>query len=171
MVMSLATRFPRLAAEVIGVSQRFRRYDRAVIRERLVRLALLATAAALLGSSSAVAHVAANPTVLADCLGKPVVKPDEIVLACGDGNESVGDLTWTGWGSRFTAGRGIVQINDCSPSCVAGHDHSYPVVVLLTGRETCRPSGKIAYRTLTIAFLDHKPHTTGTQTFPCHPFG
>jgi hypothetical protein len=113
---------------------------------------------------------APSPTVLADCLGKPQVKPTEIVLACGDGNESVGGITWTGWGSPFTAGRGTAVINDCTPSCVAGRDHSYPVVVLLTGRQTCRPGGQVGYETLTIAFLDRRPHSSGSQTFPCRPF-
>jgi hypothetical protein len=128
---------------------------------RLV-LALLA-AAALAGPASA----AGNPTVLADCLGKPQVKPDTIVLACGDGNQSVSGIKWAGWGSTFAAGRGTISINDCTPNCAAGHDHFYPVVVLVTGRESCMPSGKVAYAKVTIAFLDSKPHTTVSQTFPC----
>ena len=93
------------------------------------------------------------------------------MLACGDGNASVGGMSWTGWGARSTAGRGTAVINDCAPSCVAGHDHSYPVVVLLSGRESCRPGGQVAYRTLTLAFLDREPHTSASQTFPCRPFG
>lgn len=131
----------------------------------IVAMLLLAATPAASGAAGG-----AGPTVLADCLGRPQVKPTDIVLACGDGNASVGGIAWTGWGSTFTAGRGVAVINDCTPTCVAGHDHSYPVVVLLTGRETCRPSGKIAYAKLTFAFLDDKPHTAGSQTFPCRPF-
>ncbi|HUY71202.1 MAG TPA: hypothetical protein VMV08_03100 [Gaiellaceae bacterium] len=98
------------------------------------------------------------------------MKPTDIVLACGDGNESIGGITWTGRGSPFAAGRGTAVINDCTPSCVAGHDHAYPVVVLLTGRQACRPGGQVGYQTLTIAFLDRKPHISSSQTFPCRPF-
>ena len=134
----------------------------------LWRLAAAALALALPGAASAART--AGPSVLADCLGKPQVKPAEIVLACGDGNASVGGITWTGWGAPFAAGQGTAVIDDCRPSCVAGHDHSYPVVVLLTRRELCSPGRQIAYRTLTIAFLDRKPHTSGSQTFPCRPF-
>ena len=134
------------------------------------RLVVTALAAFAATASGALAGTAPNPTVLADCLGKPQVKPTEIVLACADGNASVDGIRWTGWGSSFTAGRGTAGINDCSPSCVAGHVHYFPVVVLLTGRETCRPGGQIAYKTLTMAFLDGKPHTSDTQTFPCRPF-
>jgi hypothetical protein len=134
------------------------------------RAAVAAVAAVALGAPMTVlAGRAASPIVLADCLGKPHVKPTEIVLACGDGNESVGGITWTGWGSSFAAGLGTAVINDCTPSCVAGRDHSYPVVVLLTGHETCRPGGQVAYQTLTIAFLDRKPHTSGGLAFPCRP--
>jgi hypothetical protein len=139
----------------------------------MLRRVAVAVVAALVATSTAGAlppPPPANPKVLADCLGKPQIRPTEIVLACGDGNESIDGLTWVGWGSRFAAGRGTISINDCSPSCVAGHDHSYPVVVLTTGHERCTPSGKLAYRSVTIAFLDGKPHTTVSQTFPCRVF-
>ncbi len=128
-----------------------------------MRLALAIVAAGILAGPAAAAH----PTVLASCLGAPQVRPDTIVLACGDGNESVSGIKWTGWGSTFAAGHGTISIDDCTPNCAAGHDHSYPVVVLLTGRETCTPSGKTVYAKVTIAFLDSKPHTTVSQTFPC----
>jgi hypothetical protein len=131
-----------------------------------MRLLLAVLAAAVLAGPAA---GAAHPTVLPNCLGAPRVKPETIVLACGDGNESVSGITWTGWGSTFAAGRGTISIDDCTPNCAAGHDHSYPVVVLVTGREACT-SGKTAYARVTIAFLDSRPHTTVSQTFPCHAF-
>jgi hypothetical protein len=124
-------------------------------------------AAAALAGPAAAKHDAGAPTVFPDCLGKPLVKPADLVIACGDGNESLSNLTWVGWGSPFTAGRGVVTINDCTPSCAAGHDHDYPVVVILTGRQTCRPSGKIAYARLSLAFLDNKAHQSASVTFPC----
>jgi hypothetical protein len=132
-----------------------------------MKLVLHALAAAVMAGAT---FAAVRPTVLPDCLGHPQMKPDTIVLACGDGNESISGLKWTGWGSTFAAGRGTISINDCTPNCAAGHDHFYPVMVLVTGHETCKPSGKIAYAKVTIAFLDSKPHTTLTQTFPCRAF-
>ena len=89
------------------------------------------------------------------------------MIACGDGTQSIDGIKWVGWGSAFTAGRGILTLDDCNPNCAAGHDHSYPVVVLLSGRQTCRPGGQTAYARLTIAFLDSKPHTAGSQVFRC----
>jgi hypothetical protein len=136
-----------------------------------MRTVALAAIGLLAFSAAAAARPAASPTALADCLGKPQVRPAEIVLACGDGNESVSGVHWTGWGSSFAAGTGVISINDCSPTCVAGRDHSYPVVLLVSGRETCTPGGRIAYRKVTIAFLDSKPHTSVSQTFACRPVG
>jgi hypothetical protein len=128
---------------------------------------------AALGAVSLAVPAAANtgnPTVFADCLGKPQVKPADLVIACGDGNEAVEGITWIGWGSMFTAGRGIATINDCTPNCAAGHAHSYPVVVILTGRETCKPGGQIAYARLTLAFTASGPRqTAGSLAFPCRP--
>jgi hypothetical protein len=97
------------------------------------------------------------------------VKPADLVIACGDGNETVDGITWVGWGDVFAAGRGVATINDCTPNCAAGHDHTYPVVVLLSGRQTCRPGGQTAYLKLTVAFLDSKPHSTGSLAFRCRP--
>lgn len=136
----------------------------------MIRALAAVAVCALAAATGSVAGRSPGPTVVADCLGKPQVEPTQIVLACGDGNESVGGITWTGWGSRFAAGLGTAVINDCTPSCVAGRDHSYPVVVVLSGHQTCRPGGQIAYERLTMAFLDSKPHTTASETFPCRPF-
>jgi hypothetical protein len=133
--------------------------------------ALIALAIGVLAfTGSAAARPSAGPTTLPDCLGRPQVRPAEVILACGDGNASVSGLRWKGWGSSFAAATGVASINDCSPTCVAGHDHSYPVVLIVSGRETCSPGGQIAYRKVTLAFLDSKPHVSGSQTFPCKPF-
>jgi len=132
-------------------------------RVLFVVLAMLALAVA----SGALAGPAANPTVLPDCLGKPQSAPTEITLACGDGNESLFGIRWTGWGSSFAAGLAKISINDCKPNCAAGTDHNYPVVVVVSGRQTCKPGGEPAYVKVTIAFVDAKPHTAASQTFPC----
>ena len=122
---------------------------------------------ALAASAGAFARPAANPTVLPDCLGKPQTAPTEITLACGDGNESLFGIRWTGWGATFAAGLAKISIDDCKPNCAAGTEHDYPVVVVVSGRQTCKPSGKLAYVKVTIAFVDAKPHTAASQTFPC----
>ena len=136
----------------------------------MLRAALACTgalAALATGAAFAAPALARQPSVLADCLGTPRFEPSEVVLACGDGTASVSGISWTGWGAAFAAGRGTATIDDCSPNCAAGSDHSYPVVLLLTGSERCGRSGPLAYRTLTLAFLDGKPHSSGSRVYPC----
>jgi hypothetical protein len=107
---------------------------------------------------------------LPDCLGKPHVRPASVVLACGDGNFSVAKLAWTGWGQSFAAGRGTGSVNDCKPNCAAGHFHSYPVILLATGRQRCH--GSPAYNSITYAFITQPPFQAktvkdATVSFPC----
>jgi len=45
--------------------------------------------------ASAATVAAAPPQVLPDCLGKPKVRPAQIVLACADANFGVKGLRWT----------------------------------------------------------------------------
>jgi len=63
------------------------------------------------------------PSVLGHCndpaIG-PSVKPATIVLACGDGNASLTDLTWSSWTAVSATGRGRYVHNTCSPDCAHG---------------------------------------------------
>ena len=129
-----------------------------------VRLVLLVVAlslfAGLLLASAGSANRAATTIGLPDCLGKPRVKPASVLLACADGNFSVTKLAWTGWGQAFAAGRGTGSVNDCKPNCAAGHFHSYPVILLATGRQNCH--GNPAYASITYAFITQAPFQAKT---------
>jgi hypothetical protein len=107
----------------------------------------------------------ASPTTIAlpNCLGKPEVKPKDVTLACADANFRVENLQWTGWGETFAAGMGSGTVNDCQPTCVAGHFHNYPMVVIVSGRQTC-PGGQLAYAKLTYAFIGRSPFPTNAQS-------
>lgn len=142
-------------------------------RAVLVTLALTAV-----GVVSPAALASANPSaatvaVLADCAGKPAVRPSEIVFACADANFGVRKLTWTGWGAPFAAAVGTAYLNDCTPNCAAGHMHSYPMVVIAKGAQRC-PDGRRAYETVTYAFIGRSPMPGGdgsppAYTYPCKP--
>lgn len=137
-------------------------------RTALSLAALLALAA--LGPATGAAQPAA-PSVLPDCLGKPVVRPVEIVLACGDANAIAQKLTWTGWGGSFAAALGTLSANDCTPYCAAGKFHNYPIVLIARGSQRC-PDGRTAYASVTYAFLGRSPYRNGTDTtvpFACKP--
>lgn len=63
-------------------------------------------------------------------------------------------------GQPFAAGRGTASINDCQPNCAAGYFHSYPVILLATGRQSC--DGKPAYASTTYAFITQTPYQVKT---------
>jgi hypothetical protein len=71
--------------------------------------------------------------VVLDCLTKPRVEPRTFVLTCADGNAYLDKLSWTSWTPRMATATGVFARNDCIPSCVGGHFHSYPVLAVLWG--------------------------------------
>jgi hypothetical protein len=105
----------------------------------------------------AAAFASGHPQAVPDCLGKPRVRPTEIVLACADANFGVRKLRWTGWGESFAAATGVAYANDCTPNCAAGHMHSYQAVVLVSGTQQC-PNGTTAYNKVTVAFVGRSPY-------------
>jgi hypothetical protein len=144
------------------------------MRARHIAYCIVAGALLLCGVGSQ--RVSAAPSMsLPDCVGKPQVRPAEVVFACGDGNFSARSLRWTGWGESFAAGIGLGEVNDCTPNCAAGKFHSARIVLIASGRQTC-PDGRPAYRTVTYAWVGRSPFPANasgsadpTQTFPCRP--
>ena len=130
-------------------------------------VALVAVCAAALLAPGVLAAVSSSPSVVPNCLGKPLVKPSEVILACADAGLGVRAIHWLGWGSPVAAGLGTAFANDCTPSCAAGHFHSYRAVLLLGGAQRCGPA--VAYRTATVAIVGAPPPawaTAGEATYP-----
>ncbi|MEV7612555.1 hypothetical protein [Streptomyces sp. NPDC089799] len=100
-----------------------------------------------------------RPVVVVDCSGEPQVRPDDYVLACGDGNNRLVDLKWNHWGAQTATARGIDMVNDCEPNCAGGTFHSYPVEVTLSRPEAwdARPD---THRFTTIRLV--YPHSVPT---------
>ena len=65
-----------------------------------------------------------------NCAGNPRVQPRQIVLACADGNDVLMKLNWSHWGAQGLA-TGSEAINDCTPTCVGGTFHKFPVITVL----------------------------------------
>src|SRR5207249_779607 len=64
-----------------------------------------------------------------DCLGgQPEVRPQQLILACGDGTVSAYDLSWSTWNDAHAVGVGTVEVVQCEPSCAEGTPHSYPAM-------------------------------------------
>ncbi|MEO9170920.1 MAG: hypothetical protein ABI282_09720 [Candidatus Baltobacteraceae bacterium] len=119
------------------------------------------------------AAISSAAIALPDCSGNPVVKPLEVVLTCADGGFTASKLRWTGWGSAFAAGVGIASVNDCKPYCAAGHFHTFTIVLLADGTQTC-PNHETAYARVTYAFIGPSPYPStsakdSTFDFRCGP--
>lgn len=124
--------------------------------------ALAPLALAVAGTAAAVAaghpdhriYVAAK-----GCTGH-AFQPRQIVIACGDGNFYAAGLHWSAYGGRTARATGRLDSNDCRPSCVAGHFHSYAGAVTLGRVASCH--GRLYYDRLTWRFSGHGPFRNGS---------
>lgn len=57
-------------------------------------------------------------------------RPWFVLLACGDGNTYLKDLSWSAWGGRTATARGTLAVNSCQPYCALGAFKSTPVRVV-----------------------------------------
>jgi hypothetical protein len=124
-----------------------------------VRPAALLAAVVLAAGAFAAGAFAAGASgsgALPNCAGKLQVKPSEVVFTCADAGFSAERLTWLAWGGKTAVAVGKASVNDCTPTCVAGHFHSYRIVLIASGSQRC-PGGRTAYATVTYAFIGPSP--------------
>jgi len=122
----------------------------------------------LLLAAIALAHTG---TIWTGCQHSPEVRPQTIVIACGDGNFGAIGLRWTSWAPSSAVATGTGQQNDCKPYCAAGHVQAYPISIRLSDPVTCvagrREFARISWHwTTPIPKLAGVPRT-GSETLPC----
>jgi hypothetical protein len=96
------------------------------------------------------------------------VRPQKIVVACGDGNFWFAPLHWQTWAATGAAATATAHLNDCTPDCAAGHFHTYPASVHLSGLKTCK--GKHELTHISWRFTAKTPSgqaRTGSDTYRC----
>lgn len=130
-------------------------------------LAAGALAVGLAGSAGAspahparpVAGSAPAQIVVLDCPGESGrVEPKTFVLACADGNAYLDKMTWTSWTPALASAAGSLVENDCTPTCVAGHFHRYPVLAVLWRVIRVRnASFEHCYSRMTLIFTGQRP--------------
>ena len=137
----------------------------------LCGIALIATAgcgaaasAASLGKHQA-AGSSAVPVVVA-CINKTQIRPSEYILPCGDGNAYLNHLNWSAWGSSSALASGTYTFNDCTPSCVGGHGHSFGALAVLWDVQPWPGHAGVRYFTrLTIIFTGNRSYTAGGKKY------
>lgn len=122
------------------------------------RNAAAGSAATAQAATTALTTSTATPKfVLLGCNGNAEVAPSGIDN-CGDGAVGVTALHWTSWNSHLASGYGTYYLNDCTPTCVGGHFHTYPALVTLWGSAAVRghPSER-KYTQMTLIFTGARP--------------
>ena len=110
-------------------------------------------------ASSAAPYVRPAPTVVFDCPGqRPLVKPATYILTCADANSYLGKLSWTSWTPGLASAKGVLEENDCTPYCAAGHFHSYPAVLVFWGDAAVKNHpGEHRYTMMTVILTGSRP--------------
>ena len=124
--------------------------------------------------------VTATTPVVVDCAVHAQTRPGQYTLACAGGEAYLSGLRWASWGPSAAFADGTSTFNDCTPSCVAGHGPSFPVLVALWRAEPWPGhSGQRYFTRLTIIYTGNRTyHADGKQvqlpvtvTDPLSPFG
>jgi hypothetical protein len=108
------------------------------------------------GTSAAPQSPGGQSLVLADCEGKPVVKPTTYRLGCFDALNTLKDLRWTTWGQTATA-TGTEELNACVPACAPSQTSDYPVSIQMSGSRVTSPFGLHVYLYVTITYSGTMP--------------
>jgi hypothetical protein len=154
----------------------------------LCGVAAIATAACAAPASAtasavrapAAAGAATGVPVVVDCAAQPRTRPGQYTLACGDGNASLTGLHWDSWGATAAFAEGTSTFNDCAPSCVAGHGHSFPGLITLWRAEPLPGHhGQRYFTRLTLIYTGNRSyHADGKQyqlpqtvTYPLSQYG
>lgn len=100
-----------------------------------------------------------DPVVVVDCFSRARVRPEEYLLACGDGNNRLVGLRWDSWGKRTATATGTDMVNDCTPYCAAGRFRPYPVTVTLSHPQRWPEHPDVQrYTTIRLLYTDTAPH-------------
>lgn len=129
------------------------------MRSRLavVAIALVAAASASAGRTPGFLGCSA---FLSTSRQKPAVRPPSIVVACADGGLLLKKLHWSSWSAAGARAHGNAVANDCAPTCVAGHFHTYRATVKLSRPRACH--GRLLFTRLELTYHG----SSATQMYP-----
>ena len=123
---------------------------------------------------------ATSVPVVVDCAEHAQTRPGQYTLACAGGEAYLSGLRWASWGPSAAFADGTSTFNDCTPSCVAGHGHSFPVLVTLWRAEPLPGHAGTRYFTrLTVIYTGSRTYHAGgtlrhvpeTVTYPLSSSG
>ena len=112
----------------------------------LVCCAVLASAAVAAGADSL-------PRASA-CGDGFALRPQYVLLGCGDGGQYLDNVRWSSWASRSAQGTAVWYRNLCKPDCAAGNFRHSPVTITLTRPRSCRRPALLLFTRMTLHGAD-----------------
>lgn len=106
---------------------------------------------------------AASSAVLYNCEKQAVTQPASLILACGDGSNSLTGMTWSGWGSATATATGNYEEASCNPDCASGGQQNYPATITVSGLSNG------SYTEMTISVPKHSPASLQYSFGPSGP--
>jgi hypothetical protein len=123
-------------------------------------LQILVPALLVVAPAAALASAGSSKQVWVTTCTTAQYKPAVIVLACADVSTYLTKLKWTRWTESRATGTGTEKANDCNPSCINGHFHSYPVAVVLSKATSCHKQKHKVFDDLKLTFTGKRPAQT-----------
>jgi hypothetical protein len=131
--------------------------------------AAAATASPAAARPAAQARPAWNgPVVLVSCKFHGLVMPRKFILSCGDGNDWLGGLTWVSW-RHVAYGSGVEHLNNCIPTCGAGHFRRFHVLVTAWRAKKRGSLDQWKFTRITVIYTRHLPHRFNAHGKKRHP--
>jgi hypothetical protein len=144
---------------------------------RFIRVACMGLAAACATTSTDPATLKPSPSPIRT-LATPIVqaifdcehasmRPTEILLACGDGSESITVVSYASWSDGIATGSGTVLANDFKPDRATGHNHAYPATISLD--KTVRTQLGLIFTRATVRYPHTNPYGHAFETWTFGP--
>jgi hypothetical protein len=149
--------------------------DMKLTRSAAIALSAAALAVAVgtpLAAQAATTHAAApqvqpaattSPAVY-DCGNKPLAEPKTFVFTC-DSSGYLTTLKWTSWNAVTATATGVLNSDNCKPSCANGKwTHQNVDVVLWRSEAVKGHPGQRGYTEMTVLFPNHSTRGGNTET-------
>lgn len=123
------------------------------------RLAGAVVTSVLLVLLAAPALAASSTTLprLSVCGDTADLRPNYVLLGCGDGGQFLTRVRWSSWTTSRAVGTAVWWQNLCTPDCAAGHFKHEGVIVTLFRPRLCRTPHRTMFTRMTLAVAHAAP--------------
>jgi hypothetical protein len=93
-------------------------------------------------------------------------KPATLILACGDGNSFLQNLSWSTWSTTHATGKGSFVEDSCTPNCASGKAEKFATTIALSKPKKCAKKPHRVFDDLSLTYTGKRPsHTPKTVNY------